>query len=136
MITAEDLESYMVKLDLDYRVVQDNLWVVRNEAARLDAMIVSLIEPIVLFEIRVADLPEGPSEALFRRLLELNATDMMHGAYGIDGNSIVMIDTLQSENLDLNEFQASFESMSLSLMQHLPTLKELLLGNNGQGADR
>ena len=47
---------------------------------------------------------------------------MMHGAYGIEGESIVISDALQLENLDFNEFQASFESMTLSLASHLATL--------------
>jgi len=40
----------------------------------------------------------------------------------VDGNDIVLSDTLELENLDFNEFQASFESMTLALASHLGTL--------------
>ena len=134
MKTAADIEHYMLQLGLEFEAAADNLWVVQDEGDNLANVIVTLVEPIVIFHVRVADLPGGDQEPLFRKLLELNAADMLHGAYGIEGNSLVLIDTLQSENLDLNEFQASLEAMSLALIQHYPILKGLLgLGGDASG---
>lgn len=134
MTNADDIESYMLGLGLEFESVGDNLWLVHDENDNLDNVLVSLIDPIVLFQVRVAQLPGGDETALYRKLLELNASDMIHGAYGIEGNSIIMIDTLQAENLDLNEFQSSLEAMSMSLIQHYPVLKDLLGLGSPSGA--
>jgi hypothetical protein len=56
-------------------------------------------------------------------LLELNATQMIHGAYGLEDDSVVLIDTLQSKNLDYNEFQATVEALSLAITQDYEKLK-------------
>jgi hypothetical protein len=53
--------------------------------------------------------------ALNRRLLELNATDLLHGSYGIDGDAVVLTEALELSHLDFEEFLASYESMTLSL---------------------
>jgi len=57
-------------------------------------------------------------EELFRTLLELNAAEMMHGAYGVEGNSVVICDALQLENLDFNEFAASMDDISMAVASH------------------
>ena len=59
---------------------------------------------------------------LNRRLLELNATDLVHGSYGISDHSIVLTETLELEHLDYEEFQSSFESLTLALATHLREL--------------
>ena len=62
------------------------------------------------------------TEALLRELLELTARDLVHGAYGLEGDKVVLTDTLELENLDFNEFEASFDSITLALAQHLGAL--------------
>ena len=127
MKTAEDLETYMLQMGLDFDRVDDGLWLVSDEADSLENIVIHLLPPVVTFRVKLFDLPnDGKDPTLLRRLLELNATDMLHGAYGIDGNSVVMIDSLQSENLDSNEFQASLEAMSLSMIQHYPEIRALI----------
>ncbi len=54
----------------------------------------------------------------YKRLLELNASDLVHGAYGLEDGEIVLSDALEVENLDFTEFQASLESLSLALTSH------------------
>jgi hypothetical protein len=48
---------------------------------------------------------------------------MIHGAYGIEGNSVALIDTLQSEHLDLNEFQATVDALLSAIAQDYQKLK-------------
>jgi hypothetical protein len=59
---------------------------------------------------------------LFRHLLEFNARELVHGSYGLEGNHVVLTDTLELEDLDFNEFEASFDSMTLALASHLTAL--------------
>jgi hypothetical protein len=48
--------------------------------------------------------------------------DLVHGSYGLEGDHIVLTDTLELENLDYNEFEASFDSVTLALASHLGAL--------------
>ena len=59
---------------------------------------------------------------LSRRLLELNATDLVHGSYGIEDQSIVITEALELSHLDYEEFQAAFESITVTLASHLREL--------------
>jgi hypothetical protein len=59
---------------------------------------------------------------LFRQLLEYNARDLVHGSYGLEGDHVVLTDTLELADLDFTEFEASFESMTLALASHLGAL--------------
>jgi hypothetical protein len=69
------------------------------------------------------DVPQHNREAFFRLLLELNASELIHGAYGLEDNNVVLIDTLQSEHLDLNELQATLDALLLAINQDYQKLK-------------
>jgi hypothetical protein len=62
----------------------------------------------------------------FRRLLELNATDILHGSYGIENEDVVLSDALELEDLNFSELRSSFESMVLAASSHTPKLSELV----------
>jgi hypothetical protein len=83
---------------------------------------VMLDEPLVVFRVGVMDVPRENRLDLFTRLLELNARDMVHGAYGLEGDTIVLIDTLEYETMDYVEFRATLDALSLALTQHYPIL--------------
>ncbi len=80
--------------------------------------------PVVILRVRVMELPESDPRRseLFRQLLEYNARELVHGSYGLEGNHVVLTDTLELENLDFSEFEASFDSITLALASHLAAL--------------
>jgi hypothetical protein len=47
---------------------------------------------------------------------------MVHGAFGLEGDTVVMVHALELENLDLNEFQAVVDDMSMAVSKHHPAL--------------
>ena len=55
-------------------------------------------------------------------MLELNASDLLHGSYGIQDDRIVLTEALELSALDYEEFLASYESMTLALASHLREL--------------
>ena len=65
---------------------------------------------------------ESALATLSRRLLELNASDLVHGSYGIEDDSIVLTEALELSHLDYEEFLAAYESMTLALASHLREL--------------
>ncbi len=57
--------------------------------------------------------------------MKLNASDLVHGSYGIADDSVVLTCTLQMENLDYNELQAVLDDFSLALANHYDQLAKL-----------
>lgn len=125
MISRDDLDAFIDRLGAEgvqSREVEPGLWVL-SPGEHGPEVAVHHNPPVVVFRVRVMKLPDGAKRAdLYRHLLELNATDLVHGSYGVDGDDVVLSDALELENLDFNEFQASFDSMTMSLASHLSTL--------------
>jgi hypothetical protein len=125
MITREDIQSFFDRLyggNLTVMEIEPNIWLLRTPD---DAEVVlSYAPPVVILRVRVMELPasEPRRGELFRQLLEYNARDLVHGSYGLEGDHVVLTDTLELENLDFSEFEASFESMTLALASHLGAL--------------
>src|SRR5262249_28370259 len=103
MKTKEDIESYFVQMALPYEEVGDGLWLTggKDDGQRI---VVKYQPPVLVCRVNVMDFSDGPEgkdqrEELFKTLLQLNASEMMHGAYGVEGGKIVISDALQLENL-------------------------------------
>ncbi len=129
MVTREDVESYLIRMDADFDEVDDGMFLVRteNEGAPI---VVHHSEPLLLVRMKVMDLPGDGAEAdglapLYETLLRLNATDVVHGAYGIEEGELILCDTLQLGTLDFEELRASLESIQLAATTHVSRIKEL-----------
>ena len=125
MVTREDIESFLSRLDrgtIESTEVEPNLWIART--ADDAEVVVHFAPPVVLLRVRVMELPQAEPRRgeLFRQLLELNARDLVHGSYGLEGDHVVLTDTLELENLDYSEFESSFDSLTLALASHLGAL--------------
>lgn len=119
MLAAQDIESYLIQMGVPYEEVGRNTWMIHDEHEMVDNLVVTLNGPVVVFHVKLMDIPDSADrQALYEELLRLNTTEMLHGAYGLDGNAVVATDTLQAENLDFNEFQASVDSLSLCITDH------------------
>jgi hypothetical protein len=122
MISRDRVESYLVKLSLTFQEAGPSTWIVRDGDKGIENLFVSLTDSLVVFRVNVMELPAAGREKLFEQLLRLNASDMVHGAYAVDGQSVVIVDTLEAETMDLEEFQASIDAIGLALAQHYRVL--------------
>ena len=127
MVTREDVETFLDRLGTDgatHAEVEPGLWIVRPSGPLDFDVVITHNPPVLLLRVKVMPLPDDAPElaALSRRLLELNATDLLHGSYGIDGAAIVLTEALELAHLDYEEFLASYESMTLSLTSHMREL--------------
>jgi len=127
MLTKDDIESFLIRLSATgatYSEVESGFWIVRPSPDSDLSIAVNYSPPVVLLRIDVMSLPgdAGQTATLTRRLLELNASDLLHGAYGIQNENIVLTEALELSALDFEEFLASYESMTLSLASHLREL--------------
>ncbi len=125
MISREDVQSWLDRLEggsLDVRELEPNLWLVRSREGA--EVVVHYAPPVVILRVRVMELPGGEPRRneLFRQLLELNARELVHGSYGLEGDHIVLTDALELTDLDFSEFEASFDSITLALATHLGAL--------------
>lgn len=117
MKTAADIQAYLMKMELPYEEPREGTWVV-NGLDGLENLVITLAGPVLVFRVKVMGIARNHREELYRTLLELNATEMMHGAYGVEGESVVIMDALQLENLDYNEFAATVDDISLAVASH------------------
>lgn len=127
MVTREDLEAFLDRLSADdatHQEVESGLWVVKPGGALDFDVAVTYNPPVALLRVKVMPIPADTAmaAALYRRLLELNASDLLHGAYGIEGDDVVLTDALELAHLDFEEFLASYESITLSLTTHMREL--------------
>ena len=120
MKTAEDVESYLLKLGVPYEQIKPGIWLLKLDGC--DIFVVSIAGPVVAFRVKVMDLPPHDREALFRTLLTLNTKEMVHGAFGLEGDAVVIVHALEMENLDFNEFQAVIDDASMAIARHYPLL--------------
>ena len=127
MVNKEDVERFLDRLSADgvtYSELEPGLWIVKPSGELDFSVVVHFSPPVVVLRVKVMTLPtEANSLAtLSRRLLELNATDLVHGSYGIEDDSIVMTEALELAHLDYEEFLAAYESITVALASHLREL--------------
>ena len=120
MKSAEDVESYLLRTGVTYETVKPGIWLLSVDGQ--GRLAVSIAGPVVAFRLKVMDLPAAGREELYRTLLQLNTTEMVHGAFGLEAEAVVIVHALELENLDFNEFQAVVDDISMAAVKHQPTL--------------
>jgi hypothetical protein len=125
MVTRDDLESYLIRMDLDFEEVDEGMYLVQHPSDG-PAVVVHHTPPLLVVRLKIMTVPEGRDLCeLYKSLLVWNATDVVHGAYGIEEADLVLTDTLELETLDFPELQASLESMQMAAASHYSKIKEL-----------
>ena len=128
MVTKEDIEGWLNRLGADgasFTEVEPGLWVAKPSWRARFQRRRALLAARRSAPRESHDAARRTREALAtlsRRLLELNATDLVHGSYGIEDESIVMTEALELSHLDYEEFLAAFESITVALASHLREL--------------
>ena len=126
MVSREDLESYFIRMDAEYEEIAEGIYLVRSRSEGL-RVVVDHSPPLLVLRLKVMDLEPGAGnrEELFRTLLELNANDVIHGAYGLEENELVLTETLHLETMDFLELQAALESITLAASSHMERIRTL-----------
>jgi len=125
--TADDVETYL--LQLNRRFENDGGTFVLASSHDQPPIAVRVDAPIVAVRVKIGAVPgdEMHQLRLFRRLLEYNATDLMHASYGVENGTVVLAAGLPLDNLDANELEATLSDIDLALARHIPTLHDLAL---------
>ena len=128
MTDAHELEGLLMNSGLDYESHAGDTWVIHNQSDHLDNVVLQFAPPVIVFRVKLMDAPQDAQKRadLYERLLQLNATDMVAGAYALEGQAIIITETLQTENLDANELQAAVDGLSLAISEHYQELRGYL----------
>jgi hypothetical protein len=96
----------------------EELVIVDDEENGIKNLVIDCESPIVVLEQVIMKVPEKPGN-LYERLLQMNR-NLVHGAFVLDEASAVILfrDTLQLENLDRNELEASVHALGLALSEY------------------
>jgi len=124
MRTEKDVEAYLLRLNRRFRALEEQPGTFLVEMGEKTPPLILRIEPpLVVVRVHIGDVDGkgGADEsALYRKLLELNAKQLIHAAYGLDETRIVLSGALELENLDFNELQATLDEIDMALAQQLP----------------
>ncbi len=120
---SENLEKvknylYDLELKITHEDEAEELVVVENEEDGIKNLVIDCEPPIVVLEQFIMNVPNN-ADQFCRRLLQINRT-LVHGAFAMDeeGKRIFFRDTLQLENLDFNELEASISALSLAMAEY------------------
>jgi hypothetical protein len=124
MRTREDIEAYLMKAGLPFEEASADTWLVRDRDEG-ETIVVRIAGPLVVFRVKVMELDATvDKENLFAKLLDLNAAEMIHGAYGIADGAIVLTCAMRLEDLDYSEFQGTIDDFGMALGNHYEQLAQ------------
>jgi Tir chaperone family protein CesT len=108
-------------LNLEFNIVEDTaeeLFVVENQDGGIANLIIDCEDPILIVEGVLFELTNENPE-IYKALLKKNR-EIIHGAFVLDesGKKVLFRDTLQLENLDQNELEATLNSLEMLLSEY------------------
>jgi hypothetical protein len=120
------MESYFYKIkdlinELDLEIIyeddNDEVFVIRDEDEYIDRMVIGCADPILVIEQYICEIGED-NPGTYKKLLQKNR-EIVHGALVLDstGTKLIYRDTLQIEHIDLNELEASINSLKILLSE-------------------
>lgn len=122
MVTSgADLEDLLAQLGRDFEEVDAGRYQVAMGPGQPSAML-RFAPPVLTVRVEVGSLSGKNTGAVLRKLLELNALDLVHTAYGVEGEQIVLTSAHALQTLDATELEATLADMDLALVVHVPKL--------------
>lgn len=126
----ERVRGFLQQMDLniDREDKGEELFLLSDEDSGIVNMVVDCEAPILIIE-QMLVKPEQSHPELYGQLLEQNR-QLIHGAFCLvpDTGEIIYRDTLQLENLDLNELEGSVNSLRLALVENADLLLKFVKG--------
>ena len=126
-LSLEDIEGYLQQLERRFEKLEDGTLLVSMGAQR-PPVAMRVAPPVAVLQVGITDAPAGEAKqhaALYRRLLELNANELVHAAYGIEKDRVVLAAALDLDNLGFTELEAVLADIDMALANHVPELHAL-----------
>ena len=109
-------------LELGYSIQRENpsegVLLISDDRSGIRNLVIGCSDPLLIMEQYLFDTTDSQPD-MYKALLMKNH-DIIHGAFALDdsGTKVIFRDTLQIENLDLNELEGSINSLSLLLAEY------------------
>jgi hypothetical protein len=128
MTHFEQVKAYLQELEfaITKEEPSQELVVIDDEDQGINHLVIDCEDPILILEQFIFEIKKDPEANMLKRLLQLNRT-LVHGAFAIDdsGTKVLFRDTLQLENLDLNELEGSINALSVAMAENVDELISL-----------
>lgn len=115
----EKVKNYLFELgyEINSEDSDNELVVITDESRGIKDLVIDCEAPILIFEQFIFELKKD-EPAVLKKLMQWNR-EVVHGAFVLDdsGKKVLFRDTLQLENLDLNELEASIDSLSFAMAE-------------------
>ncbi len=124
---AATIENFITRMGLEWNSIDGITWAVQPRTQQVTRIGVRLEDNVLTFSTPVMPrewTENGQDTKVYETLLRFNATQMLHAAYGIEGDMIILSGALEVENLDFNEFQAMIDDISLGIDSHFETIRK------------
>jgi hypothetical protein len=117
------IDQYVQRLGVKYELIGDNIWLLDFHDRGLPHVVLYAEDDLVTVRAKVMQLPASQRELFFEELLRLNV-ELAHGAYALEGEIVIWVDTLEFAGMDYKEFLASLDAAALSVAEHYPRLSK------------
>jgi hypothetical protein len=125
----DDVERFLEERGRSFTPIDDVTFLVTLAPGQPNAVL-RVQAPVVLVQLDIGQVEFQSLDrecAFYRKLLELNSTDLLHAAYGLDGNRVQLSAALEFDNLDENELEAALSDVALALANHVPMLRQMVI---------
>lgn len=125
--TVEDVEQFLIRLNRTFERDEKSGMFLVSSGADSPPIVIIVDDPIVVLRVDIGAVPQEQTtqNEIFRRMLELNAADLVHASYGVEGEEIVLTAGMPLENLDANELAAVLSDLDVALVRHISQLRKL-----------
>ncbi|WP_107037302.1 YbjN domain-containing protein [Brumimicrobium mesophilum] len=117
---TETIKQYLVELDytITHEKEDEGILIIEKEEYGVKNLVLGITPPVLILEQYIFKIDQ-PSAEIFQSLLIKNR-EIIHGAFVLDdsGKKVIFRDTLQIETLDIEELEASLNSLSLLMSEY------------------
>lgn len=120
MSNFSKVKEYLHELEYDILTedTEEELVVVAKHDLGITGLVIDCEDPILVMEQQIFDVKSDNAE-VYKELLKINR-EVIHGGFALDdsGKKVIFRDTLELENLDLNELEGSLNSLAMILSEY------------------
>lgn len=124
MSNFDKVQEYVLELghDIVEAMREESILIINEEEKGIYNMVLDCEGEVLVLE-QIIMKVEGDNPETYKKLLQINR-NLVHGAFVADalGETILYRDTLELENLDLNELESSINSLALGLIEYMDDL--------------
>lgn len=129
MADFKKVKQYLFELGfkIENENAENGIVTITDKSIGINNMVIDCEAPILILEQFMFDFKDSNNSQILLRLLQMNR-ELVHGAFVVDAEArkVLFRDTLQLENLNLNEIKGSIDSLSIATVEYLDELLEFI----------